>query len=180
REAACAWRLHLRERAGSYLSPERLFNGSFETEPAGSVFDWRITQSGGVHAARERTRGASGDWALRIDFERTDGEEAYCIASQKSVVQAGAYLFRAMVRTPGAISDAGVGFRLRDAEDPDRFNISLAARSSGNSWTELKRPIRIPAGTELLELLVVREPALELDGAAAGTAWIDAVTLQPR
>ena len=58
-----------------YPEENRLFNGSFECEPAGQTLDWRITPVAGAAAGRDGSVASAGRWSLRIDFEGRENLE---------------------------------------------------------------------------------------------------------
>ena len=94
-------------------------------------------------------------------------------------MQPGLHQFEASVSTEEITTDQGVGFRLFDPEDPSRLDLQTAALIGNNPWKKLEKRFRVPPGTRVVEVRVVRRGSLKFDNKISGTAWIDAVKLRP-
>ena len=66
KRAAEVWVECLGGRKGGYPSENRLFNGSFESEPAGAALDWRTARVGKVAVQRDSSSAFEGDRSPRI------------------------------------------------------------------------------------------------------------------
>ena len=69
--AAQRWALYAGGRSEGYPESNRIFNGDFETDPAGSRFDWTIVPTAGVTVDFDREVTYSRGRALRIRFDGT-------------------------------------------------------------------------------------------------------------
>ena len=175
--AAGAWAAHTAPRERGYRETSWIFNGGFEREPIGTVFDWRITPVDGVQASRDSGAAASGKWSLRVRFE---GKEnlSYHHVSQMAVVEPGMYRFRALMRTEAITTDQGVGFRIADAEDAQRLDVGTEGVVGTQRWKEVELAFRAPERTRLLEIEMARKQSLKFDNKISGTVWVDAAVLE--
>jgi hypothetical protein len=174
-EAVTTWASQVGGREDGYLKPV-VFNGDFEREPSGAVFDWRITPSDHVEVSRDGQVACSGKWSLRISF---DGKENvnYQGVSQTVFVRPGTYRFEAFVRTADLTTDQGISLRVSDAEAPDRLKIETEAMTGTGEWRRLEEKLVVARPTRLMEIQVIRHASLKFDSLIAGTAWIDKVSL---
>jgi len=77
----------------------------------------------GAAAGRDGSVASAGRWSLRIGFEGRENL-AYRHVAQRAFVKPGAHRFEAQVRASGITTDQGVGFRIVDAEDPRRLEVT--------------------------------------------------------
>jgi AraC-like DNA-binding protein len=174
RRALEVWSEHLGKRNADYPVLNRLFNGSFESEFTRAILDWRIQPAGQVTAARDSSLACQGRWSLRIQFAG-DQNVGYGHASQAVYLPPGAYRLAAMVRTEGITTDQGIRLRVSG----DRLDARTSQLIGTNGWTPLETVFSVPPSVDLVTVQVFREPSLKFDNKIAGTAWIDAVTIQP-
>ena len=172
------WTQYLGQRKGSYRESNFLYNGDFELEPGGCVFDWKVTYLDGVEAGRDPAVSCSGSASLRIQFEGKENLN-YSHISQMAVVKPGGYLFRAQVRTEGITTDQGVEFRITDAESPARLDIKTENLAGTAGWRKMEARFLVRRQTRMIQVQVVRRPSWKFDNKISGTAWIDAVSLVP-
>ena len=166
----------LGEKHGNYLSTEFVYNGGFEDEPSGSIFDWRISRAQGAEAARDSDTARSGKYSLRIEFSG-DTNIAYRHVAQDTLLGMGAYRFRAFVRTEDISTDKGIALRIYDADSPGRLNYRTGQLLGTNSWTELNARLVVGEDTERVRIEVVRDQSGRFDNLIKGRVWIDDVTL---
>jgi len=178
KEAAHVWARHLGSRRAGYLESTLLFNGGFESEPTGAVFDWRIRPVQGVEVSRESGSAKEGRNALRIYFSGTTNVE-YSHVAQTAYIWPGRYRFRALVRTDGLTTDQGLLFRLLDPESPGRLLVETEQLRGTHDWKFLEAVLAAPAGTNLITVRICRKRSRKFDSKIQGTAWIDSVSLQP-
>ncbi len=176
-QAALAWALYAGRREPSYPASNAVFNGSFEREPTGCVFDWKITPVDGAGAGRDSAVSVWGRYSLRIGFDGTENV-AYSHVSQTVPVRAGRYRFEAHLRTADITTDEGVGFRVFDPQDPRRVDVKTERLTGTHDWTRVGADVLVPPASKLLEIQVIRLPSLKFDNKIGGAAWIDAVSLQ--
>lgn len=176
-EAAKAWARHTAGREPGYPGENCIYNGSFEREPAGTVFDWRMAAVKGAEVVREEGGAKSGKWSLRVRFDGTENV-AFGHVSQRAVVGPGEYSFEAWVRPEEVSTNEGVGLRVFDAESAGRLDVRTERFRGTTGWTRVERKFRVPEGTRLVEVRVVREPSWKFDNKIAGSVWIDEVSLK--
>lgn len=177
-QAARSWSEHLGPRRGDYRQANYLFNGDFECPPAGGPFDWRIAPVAGAEASIEAGEGYAGLHALKLRFL---GEENldYRHVTQKAVLPAGRWRLEAWVRSEELSTNEGLRLRAVDAANPDRLDAVSEAVTGSTKWRKLAVDFAVPSGSRLVEIQIVRRASLKLDNKIRGTAWIDAVRLEP-
>jgi hypothetical protein len=104
---------------------------------------------------------------------------AFDHVSQLAVVEPGLYRFRAYVKTEEITTDQGVRFRIADAVSPGRLEVITEGFTLTRDWTEVEQTVRVPAGTGLVTVQVVRQASMKFDNKIRGTAWVDDVALEP-
>jgi hypothetical protein len=175
--AAGAWAAYTASVEPGYRDSDWLFNGGFEREFIGTVFDWRITPAEGVRASRDSGAAAAGGWSLRVQFEGKENV-SYHHVSQVAAVERGTYRIRALMHTEAITTDEGVGFRVVDVEDPQRLDVSTERLTGTQQWREVEQVFRAPERTRLVEVQVYRKPSLKFDNKVSGTVWVDEVVLE--
>ncbi len=178
KEAAQTWAAHLGPRSAGYPGSTLLFDGGFESEPTGVVFDWRITPVQGVEVVRETGSAREGRTALRISFLGTVNVD-YSDVGQTAYIWPGRYRFRALARTEGLTTDQGVLLRLFDPESPGRVLAETEQLRGTNDWKRLEAVFAAPAATNLVTVRICRQRSRRFDSKIQGTVWIDAVSLEP-
>ncbi len=176
--AAAAWSQHVGDRAAGYLQTDYLFNGGFEFESTGALFDWRTERAEGVEVQRDRTFCHGGSWSLEIRFDGSHNL-AYNHVRQRAFIRPGWYRLVTYVRTADITTDQGIGFRIIDVDTPARLDARTATMIGTRDWTRLEAAFQAKQPTALIELQVVRQPSIKFDNRIAGTAWIDDVRLLP-
>jgi tetratricopeptide (TPR) repeat protein len=166
-----AWAAYLGLRKGPYLQSNSLFNGSFELEPTGSGFDWKVREVEGVSAARDSNVRHSGRWSLRLSFEGEQNPE-YRGVAQLAVLRPGNYRFEAYMRSSGITTDKGVGIRIGDAKTD--------ALLGTNDWIKAEKDFAVEQETGPVRVEVYRERSLKIDSKIKGTFWIDDAQLISR
>lgn len=94
-------------RSNAYPESNRVFNGDFEFDPTGSIFDWNIEPPRGAKVDFDRNAHYSGTRSLRIQFEGTENVGNLRVG-QTVFLKPGPYRFRAHVRTKDLSTDEGV------------------------------------------------------------------------
>ena len=176
-DAVAAWRLYGVTQDRSYWQPNRIFNGSFESEPTQSAFDWRLHQNQGVQIGLDSSIRAVGRRSLRFHFDRTKNVGPVGV-EQLLYVTEGRYKLRAAVRTTGLSTDRGLYLRLRSNPSASVDVTTPEVRNAGD-WQVVTAVAAIPASGAMLTLSIERSPSLRFDSLIQGTVWIDDVTLIP-
>jgi hypothetical protein len=154
-----------------------LYNGGFEEEPTGSVFDWRLSPADGVKLEMDGSVLHSGRRSLRVELGGNENL-TYGGVAQRTVVREGTYRLRAYAKTEGLSTDRGLALRVFDVESPGRLDVRTEELTGTNEWRLLERTFRAGRGTQLIEVQLSREPSLKFDNKIRGTIWLDAVTLE--
>jgi len=176
-DGATAWRLYAVTQDGSYWQPNRVFNGSFESEPTQSPFDWRIHENQGVQIDWDSSVHGAGARSLRLHFDGTKNVGPVGV-EQALYVTEGRYQLRAAVRTTGLSTNRGVHLRIRSTPSASVDATTSEVRSAGD-WRVVTTVATIPAGGAMLTLSIERSLSLKFDSLIEGTVWIDDVTLVP-
>jgi hypothetical protein len=176
-DAAAGWKQYLGERAAGYLQSTYLYNGDFEEEPTGSVFDWRLRPADGVKLEMDGSVLHSGRRSLRVEL---GGKEnlSYGGVAQRTVVREGTYRVRAYAKTEGLSTDRGLAVRVYDVESPGRLDVRTEELTGTNEWRLLEKTFTAGWGTQLIEVQLSREPSLKFDNKIRGTLWLDGVALE--
>jgi tetratricopeptide (TPR) repeat protein len=177
--ALAVWLRRLKQPGGSYRVSDYIYNGGFETEPRGSVFDWRINPVDGVETSYDTAVAHSGRRSLEILFEGK-ANLGYEHISQDVVLKPGNYLFKAFIRTSEITTDKGIGFRVYDPDAPVNLDMRTKQLRGTGEWTELETPVPVKEQTKRIRVQVVRDRSEKFDDKIKGTAWIDDVRLIPQ
>jgi len=176
--AASVWSRHLAKRAGDYRKANYLFNGSLESEPSRSPFDWMLAHVQGAEVTRDCTITRPGSCSLRIEFASTQNLD-FAAASQMTFVTPSHYRFHAFIRTEGLTTDQGIRFRISDAEAPAHLDMIFGQFTGTKPWTDVEQDVVVPSGTRLLQVQMIRQRSLRFDNKIAGAAWIEDLSLEP-
>ncbi|WP_180538047.1 O-antigen ligase family protein [Nevskia soli] len=175
-KAAHAWKSYLGPNSDGYLATNWIYNGGFETEPAGPILDWEIQPRDDVEVTEDATVAHTGNRSLRLRFDGKKNVD-YQQVRQEAFVPPGTYRFEAYVRAAKLTTDEGIRFRIFDPEGPHRLDLLTDGVTGTQPWTKITREIVVPGETRVLEIRVVRKPSLRFDSNLAGTAWIDSLAL---
>jgi hypothetical protein len=176
--ASAVWQRYQGGGSPDYPRRNRVFDGGFESEPAGTGLGWRVLPVDGVTVERTTAPTHGGAHSLQLTFSGR-ANLAYGGVVERTVVEPGNYRFRAFLRAEGVTTDQGVRFVLSDPESPGREIAATQAVNGTVGWTEVGAAVTIRAPTRLLEIRVSRRPSLKFDDKIRGTVWIDDVQLRP-
>lgn len=176
RSAAGIWTQYLGNRARDYPEPNALFNGGFEMEPTGAIFDWRIETEPGVDATLDSNQAHSGKSSLKLHF--SGGENVrYHHVTQTAYANAGRYRFLAFIKTAGITTDEGIRFHIF-AEDPAaKLDVMTEPIGGTTPWTRIEKTFPVPGDVNLVKVEITRLPSLKFENQIAGDAWIDDASL---
>jgi hypothetical protein len=172
------WVSYLGSRGGRG-SNDCLFNGSFEHDPFGETFDWRIQPLPGARVERDTKVAYTGHAALRIHFDGTKNV-SFNHVRQTAVVRPGIYRFEGRLRTENITTDQGIALRVHDADYADRLNATTAGVAGTTGWVTVAQDVKITAPTRLVTIEIVRDPSEKFDSAISGTAWVDDIKMVRR
>jgi hypothetical protein len=84
------------------------------------------------------------------------------------------------MRTEGVTTVEGARIRIRDVDAPERLDPSTENLTGTHEWTTVSTDFRVPEGTHLVEIRVVRNPTWKFDSKVRGRVWVDGVALRKR
>ncbi len=171
-----AWARYADGRDKSYSESNRIFNGSFESDPTTCPLDWTINPASGASVDFDRDIHYAGTRSLRIQFDGSQNVGNIGVR-QTVFLTAGRYRFAAYVRTKDISTDEGIAFNLMDPEAPQRLNFTTEALLGTNDWKLIEHQFQVRPGTGLIQLSIVRKPSLRFDNLIRGTAWIDQLSI---
>jgi len=175
--AVQAWAAYLGPRAGDYPGRNRVFNGSFASEPSNeNPLDWRRDPPDGVEIERDGQVHQGGPYSMRTKFGGTQNLDFHGL-SQTQPVTPGIYRLRASIRSEGITTDQGVRLRALDPEAPGRLDAATPAITGSSDWQTVELRIEVRPPTRLVRVELARQPSLKFDNKIAGTVWLDAVSL---
>jgi hypothetical protein len=170
------WIAWLGPRRGDYPGRNLLFNGSYETEPTGSPFDWIIETSDKFDAVRDKSNARNGAWSVRIAFHG-DASAAYETVRQTARVDPGPHRLLAWIRTQDITTTEGIRLRVFDPENPARLDYRTNSIVGSHGWSPIVELIEVPAQTNLVTVEVFRAPSAGVEGRISGSAWVNGVSL---
>ena len=172
--AAETWNRSVTAYDRTYLNPNLVFNGDFESPPFPSGLDWRFAETPGVTIKRDSTVAMSGSSSLKIEFDGKENINFNSIAHDV-VVTPGRYHFKAWIRTSELTTDQGIGFRLVDSAG--QVNLETKRLTGTHDWTSLDLDFTLSGAARLLRIAAIRQPSWKFDNRIAGKVWIDNVSL---
>jgi hypothetical protein len=145
-QALTVWTAYVGPGQDGYPLRNLIYNGDFERPALPSPFDWRILPAAGAAASLEQSGCNCGRQCLRIKFRGTDNL-TYQHISQLVFAKPGRYRFQASLRADSISTDQGVGFRIRDYENPSRleWTTERILRTTGWRTVQLEFPVSPPA-----------------------------------
>jgi tetratricopeptide (TPR) repeat protein len=160
----------------TYLPNDNLMvNAGFEQPLLNAGFDWRHEPADHITAGIDDNVAHSGTHSLSLSY---DGNPAYDAGWTQFVpVQSNAdYEFSAWIRSENVTSSSGPRIVIADAYSGANLLLTDDVLDT-HSWQEIKGSLRVPDGTELLTVKIVRAPA---DTRIRGRVWIDDLRLVKR
>lgn len=166
-EAYLAWVGFLPESQRGELG--NLFDGGFEQPPENAGFGWRFGRAAGASIDRQRTAGAGGQRALRIDF--ANRRVPFSHVSQLLALGPGRYRLQGRARLEDLRNERGLRWRLHCAQGRSQ-TLAETERLSGNQpWRPFTVEFEVPAADcqgQWLQLeLAARIPAEQRIGGRA-------------
>ncbi len=173
-----AWRelAGLSSNLQSYLPNDNLIvNGGFERQLLNAGFDWRYAPADDITAGIDDSVAHSETHSLSLSY---DGGPAYEAGwTQYVPVQSNTdYEFSAWIKSENVTSSSGPRIALVDAFSGATLLLTDDVLDT-HPWQEMTGTLRVPAGTELIAVKIVRAPA---DTRIRGRVWIDDLRLVKR
>jgi hypothetical protein len=160
-----------------YRHTNWIFDGSFESAPKPSPFDWHIESIEDVQASRVDAVAHDERWSLELMFDGKSNVD-YHQTFQETVLNAGRWRLSAFVKLEGISTDQGISVGIVDPKQPQRFDIRTNPLNGTHDWTRVETVFDVPR-TSLLQVQITRRPSQKFDNKIEGKAWIDSVALSP-
>jgi tetratricopeptide (TPR) repeat protein len=160
----------------TYLPNDNLMvNAGFEQPLLNAGFDWRHEPADHITAGIDDNVAHSGTHSLSLSY---DGNPAYDAGWTQFVpVQSNAdYEFSAWIQSENVTSSSGPRIAITDRYSGDNLLLTDDVLDT-HPWQEIKGSFRVPAGTELLAVKIIRAPA---NTRIRGRVWIDDLRLVKR
>lgn len=162
----------------SYLESTWVYNGSFEKPLRRSPFDWIIQPTAHVQAGLAQGGAFDGSKCVRLDFlggANMDYRGVYELAA----VTPGEWKLTAHLRTDQITTDQGISLHVIDIRNGAALDAWSQMLTGTHPWTEVQVQFTVRPGTDVVRVDVVRRQSLHFDNEIMGTAWVDAVRLEP-
>jgi tetratricopeptide (TPR) repeat protein len=160
----------------SYLPNENLIvNPGFEQHLLNSGRGWRYEPADHITAGIDDAVAHAGSRSLSLSY---DGNPAYDAGWKQLIpVEPNAeYEFTLWVKSENIISSSGPRAAIVDAYSGANLLLTDDVLDT-HAWQELKGSVRVPAGTNLIAVKIIRSPA---DTRIRGRVWIDDLRLVKR
>lgn len=155
-------------------------NGDFEGEMLNMGFAWRVSPVEGVYAGLDTATFRSPGHSLIVNFHGQQNLNYRQVFQFVKVSPLRDYRLRGFFKSSGITTDSGPRLEIRDAYDAsalDLFTEDLTVDNPG--WTSLSSDFRTGPNTELLYVVLARQPSRKLDNMIAGKVWLDDVEIVP-
>jgi len=182
-EAVKAWEQMVRAgvlpKEESCSSDNLIVNGGFEVEPLNGGLDWRVYPMPGVAMETDREVQHSGAASLAIHFEGLGNPDFQQVTQWVVVTPNTDYSFRAFMKSRAISTRSGPHFEIFDLQDSQKYRWQTPDVVGTTDWSEYSLKIHTGPKTQLLNVRLRREPAVELDKRIEGSLWVDDVQLVP-
>ena len=165
-----SWANWLGPSQDDYLHPQRLANVRFQNAPNGSPFDWALTPAVGAEIRRND--------GLEIRFSGTENAD-FANVRQFTTVSSGRYRFSAEISANDITTDQGPFFHIFDPIKPGRLGVESFPAKGTVARSSITLDVRVPPGTQALEIQIERRPSQNFDNKIGGTLHVYQVSLVP-
>jgi len=152
-------------------------NGGFEVEPVNGGLDWTINPVAGVAMETDRGVQHGGAASLAIHFEGLNNLDFQQVSQRVIVTPGTDYSFRAFMKGRAISTRSGPHFEIFDPQDAQEYRWQTPDILGTSDWSEYSLKIHTGPKTQLLNVRLRREPAVELDKRIEGSLWVDDVRL---
>jgi O-antigen ligase len=165
--------------AGQAPEAQGVFNGDFEADPTGVLFDWRIEPARGVAIDFDRSAPYSGKRSLRVRFDGTANVREVGL-QQQVYLRPGRYRISAQIRAKELSTDQGVFLRVAmvPPSSAKGLDVSTDPVRGSKDWTLIEGVFEGPPGGGLVRVTLARKPSLKFDNLLKGTVWVDEVSIR--
>jgi hypothetical protein len=165
-----SWAEWLGSSEAGYLHPQRIADAHFETTPGRSPFDWALTPAVGVEIQRNAGLDIRFSGTANVDFSNV---------RQFTTVGAGRYRFSAEVSAADITTDQAPFFHIFDPTGSGRVNVESAQIKGTMARSWITVDVRVPSGTQALQIQLERRPSQKFDNKIGGTLHLYQVSLLP-
>ena len=148
--------------------------GGFEESPTHRGFDWRIARRSDSEWSRDDEVVRQGKHSLRVRFDSDDDSQFVHASRLVPVAASRSYRLRGYWRGEDLSTSSGpyLEARVRDG----RRLASLPSRVGSWDWEAFNLDFAVPAGLDLIEIRLRRDPE-GLHRGFSGSIWLDALVL---
>ncbi len=174
-EAYLAWVNGLDEVQKGYLG--LIYDGGFETEPSGTMFDWSLNSPKGVLIQRSVGYGTDGKPALHLAFRNFDGPFHH--VAQWLFLDTGFYRLSGRARPDGLKTSGGLLWMVECWADKQHQLIAETDRFLGsNQWRPFEMEFEIPEGCSRSRVRLGSVKRTRADQRIDGSIWFDDLRLR--
>jgi tetratricopeptide (TPR) repeat protein len=156
-----------------------VFNGGFETDVLGGGFGWRQHDLPGSNFDYDTGESHSGTRSARITFDGTQNVYYGDLVQFVLVQPRTRYRFQGFLRTDQISTDSGMRFEIRDTRRSQDLDVLTPNETGTEPWTLEELDFTTGPQTQLIQIMVRRQPSSRLDNKLSGTVWVDDVAVFP-
>jgi hypothetical protein len=155
-----------------------LFDGGFESDPDGTVFDWALGRQAGSSVTMAVPQEASQGRALAIDF--SGASVSAPLARQFTILPPGHFRLRGKVKLNNLETERGLSWQIVCLVGAKGTQIAETERFSGSrSWTEFSTDVEIPSTQCSTQSVQLTLPArIHAERVIRGQAWFDNLAIE--
>ncbi len=174
-EAYLTWVNGLDQERRQFLG--LLNNGSFEAEPTGIGWDWRVRSTKQLLAETAETYGTDGLRALHLVFRGFDDRLSH--VSQELFLEPGRYRLSGKARPNGLKTSGGLQWVVDCAMGDRTTRLAESERFLGSSqWESFELDFEIPGDCVRPVLRLTSAVRVSTDRRIDGSIWFDALRIQ--
>ena len=174
-EAYLTWVNGLDQERRQFLG--LLNNGSFEAEPTGIGWDWRVRSTKQLLAETAETYGTDGLRALHLVFRGFDDRLSH--VSQELFLEPGRYRLSGKARPNGLKTSGGLQWVVDCATGDRPTRLAESERFLGSSqWESFELDFEIPGDCARPILRLTSAVRVSTDRRIDGSIWFDALRIQ--
>ena len=151
---------------------ELVFDGGFEANNRGLIFDWTFSRRKNVDIRIASRGNSQADNALQIDFVKNHGP--FADVSQMLYLSAGNYRLEGEARTENLQNDRGLLWKIFCVNESNQPLVATSRRNGTSDWNAFTADFNVPDGNCLMQRLVlVLDAKAALDQNISGRIWYD-------
>ena len=151
---------------------ELVFDGGFEANNRGLVFDWTFNRRKNVDVRITSRGNSQADNALQIDFVRNNGP--FADVSQTLYLSAGNYRLEGEARVENMENDRGLVWKVFCVDGNKQPLVATPRRNGTSDWNSFTADFSVPDESCVMQRLVlVLDAKAALDQNISGRIWYD-------